>query len=140
GARLPGPAPAADPRPVVARLRPQPGRRPGPRPGPDHHPPRAHRVVPPGGLRTPVRRGVLADEQGDRGPLRPVPCPRRRSGAAARGPVTGAGDPAHTGEGGDAADGPNVLLGALSLDIYLGRDLVLPGGGVLNIRLLLARS
>jgi sugar/nucleoside kinase (ribokinase family) len=28
---------------------------------------------------------------------------------------------------------PQVLLGALSLDIYLGRDLVLPGGGVLNM-------
>jgi fructoselysine 6-kinase len=30
-------------------------------------------------------------------------------------------------------DRPQVLLGALSLDIYLGRDLVLPGGGTLNI-------
>jgi sugar/nucleoside kinase (ribokinase family) len=29
--------------------------------------------------------------------------------------------------------GPRVLLGALSLDVYLGRDLVLPGGGVLNM-------
>ena len=29
--------------------------------------------------------------------------------------------------------GPQALLGALSLDIYLGRDLVLPGGGVLNM-------
>ncbi len=29
--------------------------------------------------------------------------------------------------------GPRLLLGALSLDIYLGRDLVLPGGGVLNM-------
>ncbi len=28
---------------------------------------------------------------------------------------------------------PHLLLGALSLDIYLGRDLVLPGGGVLNM-------
>jgi sugar/nucleoside kinase (ribokinase family) len=28
---------------------------------------------------------------------------------------------------------PQVLLGALSLDIYVGRDLVLPGGGVLNM-------
>ncbi len=28
---------------------------------------------------------------------------------------------------------PNVLLGAISLDIYVGRDLVLPGGGVLNM-------
>jgi fructoselysine 6-kinase len=28
---------------------------------------------------------------------------------------------------------PQLLLGALSLDIYLGRDLALPGGGVLNI-------
>ena len=26
-----------------------------------------------------------------------------------------------------------LLLGALSRDIYLGRDLVLPGGGVLNM-------
>jgi sugar/nucleoside kinase (ribokinase family) len=26
-----------------------------------------------------------------------------------------------------------VLLGALSLDIYVGRNLVLPGGGVLNM-------
>ena len=30
-------------------------------------------------------------------------------------------------------DDPFALLGALSLDIYLGRDLVLPGGGVLNM-------
>jgi fructoselysine 6-kinase len=30
-------------------------------------------------------------------------------------------------------DRPQVLLGALSLDIYLGRDLVLPGGGTLNM-------
>ena len=30
-------------------------------------------------------------------------------------------------------DAPQLLLGALSLDIYLGRDLVLPGGGTLNI-------
>ena len=28
---------------------------------------------------------------------------------------------------------PALLFGALSLDIYLGRDLVLPGGGVLNM-------
>lgn len=33
-----------------------------------------------------------------------------------------------------AAAGPSsLLLGAASLDIYLGRDLVLPGGGVLNM-------
>ncbi len=33
-----------------------------------------------------------------------------------------------------AATGPSsLLLGAASLDIYLGRDLVLPGGGVLNM-------
>jgi len=30
-------------------------------------------------------------------------------------------------------DGPELLLGALSLDVYVGRDLVLPGGGVLNM-------
>ena len=47
GARLPGQPPAPDPRPAVARLRPQPGRRPGPRPDADHDPPRARRVVPP---------------------------------------------------------------------------------------------
>jgi len=34
---------------------------------------------------------------------------------------------------GDRADRPDVLLGAISLDIYLGRELVLPGGGVLNM-------
>ena len=34
----------------------------------------------------------------------------------------------------EAADvRPQLLVGALSLDIYLGRDLVLPGGGVLNM-------
>jgi sugar/nucleoside kinase (ribokinase family) len=32
-----------------------------------------------------------------------------------------------------ASDRPQLLLGALSLDIYLGRDLVLPGGGALNM-------
>jgi sugar/nucleoside kinase (ribokinase family) len=37
--------------------------------------------------------------------------------------------PAADTAGGD----PFALLGALSLDIYLGRDLVLPGGGVLNM-------
>jgi sugar/nucleoside kinase (ribokinase family) len=31
------------------------------------------------------------------------------------------------------AHGAPVLLGALSLDIYVGRDLVLPGGGALNM-------
>jgi sugar/nucleoside kinase (ribokinase family) len=36
-----------------------------------------------------------------------------------------AGDP--------GSDRPQVLLGALSLDIYLRRDLVLPGGGTLNM-------
>jgi fructoselysine 6-kinase len=30
-------------------------------------------------------------------------------------------------------DRPQLLVGALSLDIYLGRDLVLPGGGTLNM-------
>jgi sugar/nucleoside kinase (ribokinase family) len=34
---------------------------------------------------------------------------------------------------GGAGQGVPVLLGALSLDIYLGRDLVLPGGGALNM-------
>ena len=43
--------------------------------------------------------------------------------SAARRPVTAGGAPER---------GP-LLLGALSLDIYLGRDLVLPGGGVLNM-------
>jgi sugar/nucleoside kinase (ribokinase family) len=31
------------------------------------------------------------------------------------------------------SDAAPVLLGALSLDVYVGRDLVLPGGGVLNM-------
>ena len=35
--------------------------------------------------------------------------------------------------GGEPETRPQLLLGALSLDIYLGRDLVLPGGGVLNM-------
>ena len=47
------------------------------------------------GLRAPLRRGVLADEQGHRGPLRPVPRARRRSRAAARRPVTGGRRPRH---------------------------------------------
>jgi fructoselysine 6-kinase len=47
--------------------------------------------------------------------------------------VTGAGEIAVADDAGDLAARPNVLLGAISLDIYLGRDLVLPGGGVLNI-------
>lgn len=34
---------------------------------------------------------------------------------------------------GAADERPQLLLGALSLDIYLGRDLVLPGGGALNM-------
>ncbi len=35
--------------------------------------------------------------------------------------------------GGPKRDPSSLLLGAASLDIYLGRDLVLPGGGVLNM-------
>ena len=35
--------------------------------------------------------------------------------------------------GGPAPAPSSLLLGAASLDIYLGRDLVLPGGGVLNM-------
>lgn len=37
------------------------------------------------------------------------------------------------GSSGSVAGPSSVLLGAASLDIYLGRDLVLPGGGVLNM-------
>jgi sugar/nucleoside kinase (ribokinase family) len=37
------------------------------------------------------------------------------------------------GSSGAAAGSSSLLLGAASLDIYLGRDLVLPGGGVLNM-------
>ena len=47
--------------------------------------------------------------------------------------MTATGDTADTGQATDAIDRPNVLLGAVSLDVYLGRDLVLPGGGVLNM-------
>ena len=70
-------------------------------------------VVPRGGLRPPVGRGVLAVEQGHRGPLRPVPRAgatraRARSPGCDRTPTSGRG----------------ALLGALSLDIYVGRDLV----------------
>jgi fructoselysine 6-kinase len=36
-----------------------------------------------------------------------------------------------TGDGGETR--PQLLVGALSLDGYLGRDLVLPGGGTLNV-------
>ncbi len=38
-----------------------------------------------------------------------------------------------TGPRPGAAEAPQLLLGALSLDIYVGHDLVLPGGGVLNM-------
>ena len=116
-------AAAPDPRPAVARLRAQPGGRPRPRPGADHDPPVARRVVPRRGLRPPLGRGVLADEQGHRGALRPLPRAGRRRVGAARGrraPREPAGDGL-------------ALLGPLSLDIYLGRDLVLPGGGALNM-------
>lgn len=41
-----------------------------------------------------------------------------------------AGDPTPTGS---TTTPSSLLLGAASLDIYLGRDLVLPGGGVLNM-------
>jgi sugar/nucleoside kinase (ribokinase family) len=37
------------------------------------------------------------------------------------------------GSSGAVAGPSSLLLGAASLDIYLGRDLVLPGGGVLNM-------
>ena len=37
------------------------------------------------------------------------------------------------GSSGAGAGPSSLLLGAASLDIYLGRDLVLPGGGVLNM-------
>ena len=47
--------------------------------------------------------------------------------------MTGADDTGDTGDDVDRSDRPNVLLGAISLDVYLGRDLVLPGGGVLNM-------
>lgn len=47
-------------------------------------------------------------------------------------PVTGpVSEP--IGSSGAAAGPSALLLGAASLDIYLGRDLVLPGGGVLNM-------
>jgi sugar/nucleoside kinase (ribokinase family) len=38
------------------------------------------------------------------------------------------------------AAGDTLLFGALSRDIYLGRDLVLPGGGVLNMALAWSRA
>ena len=78
--RLPGRRPAPDPRARLARVHAQPRGRAGARPGPDHDPRGPRRVVPPRGHRPPVGRGVLADEQGRRGPLRPVP--RARAGSS----------------------------------------------------------
>ena len=79
--------------PTSPGLLPQPGRRPGPRPEPHRGHARPHGVVPPRGLWAPLGRGVLAGQQGHRGPLRPVPGarrrPRRRPRGAATEPVTG---------------------------------------------------
>ena len=119
---LPRRPPAADPRPAVARLRPEPRRRADPRPGAHHVAAEPDGLVSRRGLRPPVGRGVLADEQGRRGPLRPVP----RTGGRSRRIRSPASDGAMT-------PSSTLLFGALSRDIYLDRDLVLPGGGVLNM-------
>ena len=100
---------------------PEPGGRAGPRSGPHHDPAEPHRVVSRRGLRAPVGRGVLADEQGRRGPPRPLPRARRRSHRAAR----------RACDRGERSD--TLLFGALSLDSYLARGPVLPGGGALNM-------
>ena len=119
--------------PLVARATASTRRSCRPRPGAHHDPAEPHGLVPRRGLRPPVGRGVLADEQGGRGPLRPVPGARRRAVGSAGRPVTTA--PVTRAR---ATRPATLLFGALSLDIYLGRDLVLPGGGVLNMAWALA--
>src|SRR5207249_5278645 len=114
--------------------------RPGARSGADLDPPRTTGVVPPRGLRTPLGRGVLADEQGRRGPLRPVPGRRRGARRPARQrrrltsvrPAAGAADAAD-GPSRDAPGAGTLLMGTISLDHYLATGEVLPGGGVLNM-------
>src|SRR5688500_1702604 len=127
--------PASDPRARLAGLPALPRCRAGPRPGPHHDAPGAARVVPPGGHRAPVRRGVLADEQGRRGPLRPVPRFRgepRRSARRMSGPAANRLAGAETLPRADQA-AATLLLGTISLDHYLASGDVLPGGGVLNM-------
>lgn len=65
---------------------------------------------------------------GETGQTAPAP------GASRVGTTSGAATRATAAEAAGATPGPrNLLLGPASLDIYLGRDLVLPGGGALNM-------